>query len=107
MSKKDLQLAKAYIQKAQSSKDRGIEFDLPLKDFKRLRAAKRCYYTGLAIGATTRTIDRIDSKRGYVVGNVVPCHRSFNGLKGMIEIENNPLTFKNVEKGIKKYLTID
>jgi hypothetical protein len=75
-----------------------IDFNAPEKAVERLRELTQAVEDKCPAGEYFGVVG---------VGNVVPCHRSFNGLKGMIEIENNPLTFKNVEKGIKKYLTID
>lgn len=78
-------------------------FDMTLPKFKRVVTAKRCYYTGLPLTDATRSIDRVDSHIGYIDSNVVPCHTTFNSLKGMIENDSNELTFRTVLKGLLKH----
>jgi len=95
--KKDLndeQIATRYIRKAQSSRDRGIEFTLSFTSYKNLLMAEKCFYTGIAMTrtrpptapkSTDQTIDRIDSSIGYVKGNVVSCCDAANQLKARCE----------------------
>lgn len=100
----DLTLAKKYVQKAQSSADRGIEFSLSLTSYRNLMRAKKCYYTDVpltdGVGPNRRTIDRIDCKKGYVKGNVVACSHRINRLKNSWESDRVSLDL--VEKVLDK-----
>lgn len=89
----DIKLAQKFISKQQSSEVRGIPFDLSFVSFKNLMRAKKCYYTGIKLTdpkssnqiSTDRTIDRVDSTKGYTKGNVVACCYEVNQLKSQLE----------------------
>lgn len=98
----DIKIAKAYLSKANSSKDRGIEFNLSFVSFKNMLKAKKCYFTGLTLTADTFTIDRIDSNKPYEAGNVAACHTTFNSLKSMIENPVNELDLAKALKGLQR-----
>ena len=102
MQQSDIKLARKYLSKASSSKDRGLSFELPFNEYKKLVNRKRCYFTNMSLCPLTLSLDRIDNTLGYVSGNVVACHTTFNALKAIIENPNNDLTFKNVIRGLKK-----
>lgn len=95
-------IASWYIAKYDQALSRGIEFKLNLVSFRNLAQAKKCYFTGLPLNQKTRTIDRIDNRRGYISGNVVACHLAFNSLKGMIEQPNNNLELNKVIRGLNR-----
>jgi len=101
--REDRRLAEMYLSKIRSSKDRGIDFSLTLSEYKRFSKLKTCYYTGLTLNSKTRTLDRIDNKVGYITGNVVVCHTTFNALKGLIENPMNELNLKNTLRGITRW----
>ena len=82
---KDLKLARCYLSKAANAKERGIPFELSFRSFHNLKGAKFCYYTRLPLTESTFSIDRIDASKGYISGNVVACHKAFNGIKGNAE----------------------
>jgi len=74
-----------------SAKDRNIRFDLDLDQFATLTSSN-CHYcssTPQSIQKSTHNngdyfyngIDRIDPKRGYIKGNVVPCCKYCNSAK--------------------------
>ena len=104
----DIKLALKYLAKARNAEDRGIEFDISITTFKNLMRAKRCKYTGIEMTMATsgtqkptdKTIDRIDSTKGYVVGNVVACCHAANQVKSFWERGGNPLTPKHIIKMI-------
>jgi len=98
----ELRTARAYINKHQKCKDKKWEFNLTLAAMRRLMKATRCYYTGLLLDDQSFTIDRIDSTKGYVMGNIVACHTNFNSFKGSMESPLNVLTFSNTLKAMKK-----
>jgi hypothetical protein len=101
--REDRRLAEMYLAKIRSSKDRGIDFSLTLSEYKRFSKLKTCYYTGLTLNSKTRTLDRIDNKVGYITGNVVVCHTTFNALKGLVENPRNELNLKNTLRGITRW----
>lgn len=98
----DVLIAKAFVSKASSSADRGIEFNLSFTSFKNMCQAKKCYFTGLTLTPETFTIDRIDNTKGYVTGNVVACHKDFNNLKSLIENTTTQLDMDLCLKGLAK-----
>lgn len=91
----DLYVARKMQGKAHNARDRGIEFNLSFAAMRNLLRSKKCYYTGIALtrpesGSTTLkasdlTIDRIDSSKGYVHGNVVACCHAANQMKSFAE----------------------
>ncbi|WP_278939167.1 hypothetical protein [Pseudomonas helleri] len=94
----DLLVAKKLQSKMNQCKDRNIEFGLTFTCMKNLMKAKRCFYTGIPLtypksnpikGDKTLpsdiTIDRVDSSKGYVKGNVVACCNGANNLKSLME----------------------
>lgn len=90
----DLYVAKKLQLKAEDARKRGLDFKLTYTSMRNLMKAKRCYYTGLPLtmprpgeepSASDRTIDRVDSNKGYVPGNVVACCHAFNEMKSKIE----------------------
>lgn len=98
----DDQVVDFYVRKRSSSKTRGIEFSLSLQSCRNLLAASKCYFTGVPITESNFSVDRVDSNKGYVKGNVVTCDRDFNMWKGVIENDINNLTYETAIKGIKK-----
>lgn len=94
----EVQLCMKYKAKYHDCIDRGIEFKLSFAAFKKLKTAKLCYYTGLKMsddaGYLKRTIDRIDSSKGYTVKNCVPCCDFANTFKSRWEDPDSPI---NVE----------
>lgn len=96
----DVLIAKAYVSKASSSRDRGIDFTLSFTSFKNMCKAKKCYFTGLPLTSDTFTIDRIDSNKPYEHGNVVACHKEFNSLKSLFENPQNTLNLELTLKGL-------
>lgn len=89
----DLVAAKRYIMLHQRAKDKNLDFNLELKDIKRLLKIKRCTYSGIELTdfdpsmSTYRTMDRIDSNKGYTKDNVFVCCNFVNQFKSSI-IEN-------------------
>lgn len=63
----------------QSAKKRGYDFLLNPEDFTKLLGSK-CHFCGVT---KANGIDRIDSKKGYIYGNVLPCCKICNFMKGV------------------------
>ena len=86
----DYTVAKKLIQLKQSADSRGLEFSLSFKTIKKLLNTKICFYTGKKFtkdGLNNRTIDRVDSSKGYIEGNVVACTVYINSKKSNLTIE--------------------
>ena len=91
----DLYVAKKLISKAKNAKERGLSFEMTYAMMRNVLRSKRCFYTGVAIeppvGDATNlklwnlTLDRIDSSKGYVEGNVVACSYAFNQMKERVD----------------------
>lgn len=113
--KEDLSICAKYTQMYNSAVNRGLTFDLSLYDIKKLLKRKYCAYTGIELTnngqtncRTQRTIERIDSKKGYVKGNVIAVSFVANQLKNIILEDTTSKYFldskefkqfiKNVEK---------
>tara|TARA_R100000656_G_scaffold95356_2_gene69209 strand:- start:67 stop:432 length:366 start_codon:yes stop_codon:yes gene_type:complete len=109
----ELKVSNKYQSKYQNAKTRGLDFTITLTSMRNMLKAKRCYYTGILmtepadggkLRATDRTIDRIDSTKGYVPGNVVACCNAANTLKNMCEgggIKGYELGARVLQKTIK------
>lgn len=92
----DLAAARKLINLEQSAKSRGLDFNLNFATVKKLMSAKKCFYTGVAFqknGPFARTIDRIDTSKGYVKGNVVAATVEFNGKKANLTLEDIRILF--------------
>lgn len=92
-----------------SAARRKIPFNLTYLDVEKLLDKKTCYYTGARFSDSKhyqRTVDRIDSNKGYVSDNVVACIHGVNSLKNYMleDKENNKftLTVKQFKKMAKK-----
>lgn len=86
----DIEVAKKMINLQQSATSRGFEFDLSFDTVKYLMTRTNCYYTGIEFeedGKLSLSIDRVDTKRGYIEGNVVACTQDINGKKANLSLE--------------------
>jgi len=83
----DYTVAMKYQMLHNRAKQKGIPFDLELKDIKRLYRTKKCFYTGVYLTdndpalSTHRTFDRVDNTKGYTKDNVVVCSHHANQIK--------------------------
>lgn len=67
-----------YARLKAGAKERGLDFEITKPDYAAFWQ-KPCHYCGSEIERCG--IDRIDSKRGYVMGNLVPCCKKCNLMK--------------------------
>lgn len=99
----DDQIVRKYQSLQSSAKERSLPFKMSLRKIRSLLVAKKCYFTGIEFSETDpdlkRSIDRMDSTKGYIDDNVVPCIARFNNLKGNISYRE--LIF--LLKGFKKF----
>lgn len=107
----ELFVARYYKNKVDDARNRGIEFKLNLVSVRNLLRTQICPYTGLPLTVprsnakslpTDISIDRIDSKLGYVKGNVMAMSRAANNFKSLFENSNYPMTMEAAEKMLNK-----
>lgn len=104
----DLVIAHKYINKAKHAEEKGHDFSLTLPEFTKLMKRRTCFYTGVPLQHANltypdgRTIDRIDSSKGYTKDNVVACSYYFNQTKAVFEDTNSSVTLKAIIKGLSK-----
>lgn len=68
-----------------SSKFRNIEFDLSFEEYKAL-VKFDCAYCDKPLPTQGYGIDRVDSSLGYISGNLLPCCKKCNTIKGNSEL---------------------
>lgn len=89
--KEELMVCNKYINLQQNAEKRGIEFTLSLAKLRKLLSTKRCFYTNVEFvmdnAQLNRSIDRIDSSKGYTDDNVVACTVAVNNFKGNLSNE--------------------
>lgn len=101
----DVEVAKKLLNIYQSAMDRKLEFNLSFEAVKTLLKFQTCYYTGKRFendGIYARSIDRIDSNKGYVEGNVVSCTVDINGKKSNLSDEEIELLYNKIVLHKKK-----
>lgn len=59
----------------------GRIWNIALSDFVEL-ISKRCHYCDGGLPESGSGLDRMDNSKGYIIGNVVPCCRGCNVMKG-------------------------
>jgi len=101
----DVEVAKKLLNIYQSAMDRKLEFNLSFESVKTLLKFPTCYYTGRKFeieGPYSRSIDRIDSSKGYIEGNVVSCTVDINGKKSNLSDEEIELLYAKIVLHKKK-----
>ena len=82
---KDVELAWMYVKKAQSTKDRGLDFELSLSEYVSLSKDKYCFYTGVLLTSKNRTIERLNPNIGYYHSNCVAVSSKANSAKSALD----------------------
>jgi hypothetical protein len=101
----DVEVAKKLLNIYQSAADRKLEFNLSFEAVKTLLKFQTCYYTGRKFdndGPYARSIDRIDSSKGYIEGNVVSCTVDINGKKSNLSDDEIELLYNKIVLHKKK-----
>jgi hypothetical protein len=101
----DVEVAKKLLNIYQSAMDRKLEFNLSFESVKTLLKFQTCYYTGRRFdneGPYARSIDRIDSSKGYIEGNVVSCTVDINGKKSNLSDDEIELLYNKIVLHKKK-----
>jgi hypothetical protein len=99
----DIEVAKKMINLQQSAISRNIEFDLSFETVKSLLLRTHCFYTGIKFeddGKLSFSVDRVDSKKGYIEGNVVACSIDINSKKSNLTIDEINLIYQKIQKFI-------
>ncbi len=81
--KYDTTLSKKHISYLKRANAKGFGFELTGKHFDELENAI-CYYCGDAATG----FDRVDSKKGYLLTNVVPCCSPCNMMKNAVTVKD-------------------
>ena len=101
----DYHIAKKLIQLKQSADSRKIPFSLKFATVKKLLNAKICFYTGKPFakkGLDARSIDRVDSSKGYIDDNVVACTVDVNIKKTNLTAQEILMIAKKVNMHLTK-----
>lgn len=91
-SAEDVMVCAKFLSLHSNAKARSKDFDLSIADVRKLLKTKRCAYTGEVLTKAKqsppnnidRTIDRLDSDKGYVKGNVFAVSHYANSLKNAL-----------------------
>jgi hypothetical protein len=75
-----------YTQYKTSAAKRNLPFEVSLDEFTSI-VNKSCTYCGYSPENEVIGIDRIDSRFGYITGNMTPCCRICNWMKGTLSVE--------------------
>ena len=97
----DIEVAKKMINLQQSATSRNIEFDLSFETVKHLMTRTHCYYTGIKFedeGKLAFSVDRVDSKKGYIEGNVVACTVDINSKKSNISYDEIKMIYERINE---------
>lgn len=86
----DKPLGRAFRNLKAHAKARGVAFALTLSEFASV-AVPAGYIEGRGVEAESLTIDRIDHRRGYEVGNIDVVTHAYNSMKGYFERERIPM----------------
>lgn len=70
------------------SKHRNMEMGLSFEAYKTLIEGKNCHYCGVSILSSGSGLDRVDSSKGYIEGNCVPCCYRCNVMKADLSLED-------------------
>jgi hypothetical protein len=79
-----------------------LEFGLTFKRLKQMMQQQTCFYTGVKFDINVplmrRSLDRIDSTKGYTNDNVVACTSFINSLKGSLTYDQIKAMYRGVTK---------
>ena len=99
--KSDFSLCKSYCNKVQSSKDRGIDFELSLNNWKNLSEKKVSEYTGRVFDNSKDNESSIERKfalDGYTESNTIVCTAKENSVKSNLDNFIHSNVFTDEEK---------
>ena len=81
----EIAAAAKFVRTSNSARARRLEFSISLSEFVRVLSRKTCQYTGVKFNPDDpkliQTLERIDSSKGYVSGNVIVVTHVANQIK--------------------------
>ena len=92
----------AYQNKKNNANKRGITFALTYEEYYQMRTNGTCAYTGVTLNRVYKsryndfTLERIDSTKGYIKGNVLPVSDFANNLKSRFEHNGDDITIMDL-----------
>lgn len=95
----DIEVARKLVNIHSSAQSRNLEFDLTFEYVKKLLEYTTCFYTNVSFtedGPHSRSFDRVDNNKGYVIGNVVACTTDINGKKNNLSIDEIVCLYKKL-----------
>jgi hypothetical protein len=109
MKTTDEHLARRFLELQASAISRNKEFNLSLKEVRKIMDTTKCFYTGVELTrkmnvSNMLTFDRVDNDLGYVSGNVVACCLHINQAKSKLSFSDLSLITNVLLK--KGYLKI-
>jgi hypothetical protein len=84
--RQQMSLKQGYSNLRYTARRRKLDFSISLEYFKELRS-RGCFYCGGSLPPLGHGVDRINSKFGYVIGNVRPCCSRCNEAKNDVSEE--------------------
>jgi len=109
----DLFVSSKYRDKANDAKVRGLEFNISFADFRRVWSKTKCEYTGIDMHLpalengkqkpTNLTVERIDSRLGYITGNCIAVCYAANNIKSVFE---NPQATLDLDHAVRMFAKI-
>ena len=98
----DVRVAQKLRQIYEKCKANNLEFGLSFKRLKQMMQQETCYYRGVKfqdnVPMLQRSIDRVDSSKGYTDDNVVACTVLMNSIKSNLTYEQIKAVYKGVTK---------
>lgn len=100
-----------------AAKARGIPWDLPKDEFRRITQLP-CLYCGALPTAKFRShrssnghysysgVDRVDNTKGYTIGNSVPCCKTCNSAKGTLPVMEFLEWMKRIKKTVNEIYSV-
>jgi hypothetical protein len=98
-----LNIESYYYRYQSSATRRNLPFEIALVEFTEMVSTK-CHYCDEYNETEANGVDRVDSARGYVSGNVVACCRECNMMKGDLSLT---AFLSRIEKIYEKSKTVD
>lgn len=91
-----MNLRKQFNNKKSDAFKKGIEFKLSYEQYKKIWMGETCFYTDKELTQENKSIDRVDSTKGYTVENSVLCDKDLNVSKGNLSKEQIDALYKKL-----------
>ena len=102
-SKLDLEIARKLLNISKRATEKNLEFNLTFDYVKQLLSYKTCFYTNVSFideegSMLSRSFDRKDNSKGYIIGNIGVCTVDFNRRKGDLSLDEIKLLYEKLIK---------